>query len=105
MVRELEATCREQGVSYKLGIVATGDQFVASAAKERWIAETFGAVASEMESCAVAQVAFVNRIPYAVIRVISDEADGKTPEDYPTFVARSAQRSSEILIAWLKTLP
>ena len=105
MVRELEATCREQGVSYKLGIVATGDQFVASAAKERWIAETFGAVASEMESCAVAQVAFVNRIPYVVIRVISDEADGKTPEDYLTFVARSAERSSEILMAWLKALP
>ena len=103
-VRLLESVCRERHVPYTLGIVATGDQFVASAAKERWIADTFGAVASEMESCAVAQVAFVNRVPYAAIRVISDEADGKTPEDYPTFVAHSAQRSSEILIAWLKTL-
>lgn len=103
-VRSLESVCRERHVPYTLGIVATGDQFVASAAKERWIADTFGAVASEMESCAVAQVAFVNRVPYAAIRVISDEADGKTPEDYPTFVAHSAQRSSEILIAWLKTL-
>ena len=103
-VRSLESVCRERHVPYTCGIVATGDQFVASAAKERWIADTFGAVASEMESCAVAQVAFVNRVPYAAIRVISDEADGKTPEDYPTFVAHSAQRSSEILIAWLKTL-
>lgn len=103
-VRSLESVCRERHVPYTRGIVATGDQFVASAAKERWIADTFGAVASEMESCAVAQVAFVNRVPYAAIRVISDEADGKTPEDYPTFVAHSAQRSSEILIAWLKTL-
>lgn len=103
-VRSLESVCRERHVPYTLGIVATGDQFVASATKERWIADTFGAVASEMESCAVAQVAFVNRVPYAAIRVISDEADGKTPEDYPTFVAHSAQRSSEILIAWLKTL-
>ena len=103
-VRSLESVCRERHVPYTRGIVATGDQFVASAAKERWIADTFGAVASEMESCAVAQVAFVNRVPYAAIRVISDEADGKTPEDYPTFVAHSAQRSSEILMAWLKTL-
>ena len=103
-VRSLESVCRERHVPYTRGIVATGDQFVASAAKERWIADTFGAVASEMESCAVAQVAFVNRVPYAAIRVISDEADGKTPEDYPTFVAHSAQRSSEILIAWLMTL-
>ena len=103
-VRSLESVCRERHVPYTRGFVGTGDQFVASAAKERWIADTFGAVASEMESCAVAQVAFVNRVPYAAIRVISDEADGKTPEDYPTFVAHSAQRSSEILIAWLKTL-
>ena len=105
MVRTMEAVCREKGVRYRLGIVATGDQFVASRERERSIAQTFGAVTAEMESGAVAQVAFVNRCPYAAIRVISDEADGQTPDDYPTFVSQSAQKSSEILLAWLKTLP
>ena len=104
MVRSFEAVCREKKIPYKLGIVATGDQFVASRERGRRIVETFGAVTAEMESGAVAQVAFVNRLPYAVIRVISDEADGRSPDDFSNFVSHSAQKSSKILLDWLKNL-
>ena len=101
LVAEFDAVCKAQGVKHLVGIIATGDQFIASDAKRRWIVETFGAVTGEMESGAVAQVAYINQCPYAILRVISDEADGAATVDFPTFVRAAAKTSSEIVLAWL----
>lgn len=101
LIAEFDTVCRAQGVKHLVGIIATGDQFIASDAKRRWIVETFGAVTGEMESGAVAQVAYINQCPYAILRVISDEADGAATVDFPTFVRAAAKTSSEIVLAWL----
>ena len=101
LIAEFDAVCKAQGVKHLVGIIATGDQFIASDAKRRWIVETFGAVTGEMESGAVAQVAYINQCPYAILRVISDEADGAATVDFPTFVRAAAKTSSEIVLAWL----
>ena len=101
LIAEFDAVCKTQGVQHLVGIIATGDQFIASDAKRRWIVETFGAVTGEMESGAVAQVAYINQCPYAILRVISDEADGAATVDFPTFVRAAAKTSSEIVLAWL----
>ena len=60
------------GAKTLCGTIASGDQFLADPAKKRQIAETFGAAACEMEGAAIAQVAYVNRTPFAVLRAISD---------------------------------
>lgn len=101
LAAQLEAVCRESGVRYVAGVIATGDQFIASDEKRAWIVRTFGAVTGEMESGAVAQVAYVNQCPYAILRVISDEADGAATVDFPTFVKQAAKTSSQIVLAWL----
>lgn len=102
IVRELDAVCAAQGVNHRVGIVATGDQFVASHERRQWIADTFRAVAVEMEAGAIAQVCFVNKIAFCAIRVISDEASGDVHIDYPTFVKSAAATSSKITLAWLR---
>ena len=80
------------------GVVATGDQFIADAAKKKWISETFGAVACEMEGGAVGQVCEANNVPFAVIRSISDGADGAAVEDYPSFARHAAEISAKIVL-------
>jgi adenosylhomocysteine nucleosidase len=57
------------------GTLASGDQVIASAKKKRWLATTFNALAVDMESAAVAQIATLNHIPWLVIRAVSDQAD------------------------------
>ena len=61
----------------KRGRVASGDQFIAGKEiKEKIIAIT-NAKCTEMEGAAIAQVAYRNAVPYAVLRAISDKADDR----------------------------
>jgi adenosylhomocysteine nucleosidase len=57
-----------------------------------------------MEGCAVAQVAYVNNTPFAVVRAISDSADGEATMDYPTFLPIAARNSAcltkALVITW-----
>lgn len=80
------------------GIIASGDQFVSDKKLKEEINKTFDALAVEMEGAAIAQVATRNKIPFAVIRVISDLADGKTEEYKNVF----EKKTSEILAEAIK---
>lgn len=94
----LLAAARDISVNASVGTVATGDTFVASKeARERIVSE-FSASACEMEGAAVAQVAYVNSVPFAVIRAISDSADGEATMDYPTFMPIAAKISTALTL-------
>ena len=88
----------------KLGRVATGDQFVNSKAlKEKIIADT-AAKCTEMEGAAIAQVAYVNGVPFVILRAISDKADDSADMDYPTFEKLAAQNCAAVTEALAKRL-
>lgn len=88
----------ESGAKVFRGVIASGDQFIADAEKKRQIVERFGAVACEMEGGAVGQVCTANQVPFAVVRTISDSADGGAVEDYPAFAKKSAELSARIVL-------
>ncbi len=90
------------GYPARLGIVATGDRFVSSAADKSDIVANFDADACEMEGCAVAQVAFVCKTPFVVIRAISDSADEGSCMDYAKFLPIAAERSAMLTLALVK---
>ena len=80
----------------RIGRVASGDLFVAEkTAKERIIEKT-GAICTEMEGAAIAQVAYRNRVPFVILRAISDKADDSAEMDYPTFETLAAHRCARI---------
>lgn len=87
------------GLAVKSGTVATGDKFIASADDKHRIAETFSASVCEMEGCAIAQTAYVNSTPFAVVRAISDSADGEATMDYPTFLSIAAANSTKLTLS------
>lgn len=91
----IDGISRALGVNTFRGTIASGDQFVASANKKREIFEKFGAVACEMEGASIGQTCYVNNVPFAIIRSISD---GKGEAlDYFTFSELAAQQSIKIL--------
>ena len=87
----------ELGIRCVAGVIASGDQFVSSAEKKRYITENFGAIACEMEGAAIAHVCYVNGVRCVVIRAISDSADGSAHMDYGEFVKIAAANSAKIL--------
>jgi len=93
---------RGLGINAVAGVIASGDCFVSSADKKKYISDTFGAVACEMEGAAVAQVCYVNRVKYAVIRAISDNADGTADMDYGEFSKIAARNSAEVVKSLLR---
>ncbi len=101
---KIEEAAHDLGVKTKRGNIVSGDQFIADKAKKDYLVENFGGIACEMEGGAVGQVCAVNNVPFAVVRAISDSADGSAHEDYPTFVRKSAEKSAKIIISLANTL-
>jgi adenosylhomocysteine/aminodeoxyfutalosine nucleosidase len=93
-----------KGLTLKEGIIATGDQFVADSARKRWIGETFGADALEMEGAAVAVVCDALDVPFFVLRAISDAADMDAGFDFDTFLESSAKISADFILAMVDAL-
>lgn len=67
------------------GRVLTGDQFVASRAVKDYLKSNFDGLCAEMEGGAIAQAAWLNHVPFVIIRAISDKADDSAQMDYPEF--------------------
>lgn len=86
------------------GRIASGDQFVADQNTKDFIIKEFGAYAVEMEGAAIAQAAALNKVPFLVIRAISDKADGSAEMDYPTFEAQAAEHSFKLTMHILKEI-
>ena len=71
--------------------IATGDQFIKSSdVRNRIMEDLPDMYAVEMEGAAVAQVCWEHKIPFAVMRTISDTANEHSPMDYPKFLHRVA---------------
>ena len=81
-----------------VGRVVSGDQFIASKEKKEWLVENFAGFCTEMEGAAIAHCAYLNNIPFLVIRAISDKADDSAQMDYPTFEALAIERSIKLML-------
>ena len=80
----------------KTGRVASGDQFVADKELKNRIIERTQGLCTEMEGAAIAQTAYRNRVPFVILRAISDKADDSAQMDYPTFERIAAHRCAEV---------
>ena len=93
-----EAALAGTGAKVFDGVIASGDRFVADPETKKRIVGLFGAAACEMEGGAIGQVCAANGVPFAVVRTMSDSADGGAVEDYPAFVEKAAAVSAHIVI-------
>lgn len=87
------------------GRVVTGDQFIYGKEKKEWLSATFGGYCTEMEGGAIAQAAYVNHIPFLVIRAISDKADDSATMDYQEFEAKAIAHSVKLMLEIVARLP
>jgi adenosylhomocysteine nucleosidase len=87
-----------------IGRVLSGDQFIDQTEVKKRLINQFAGDCVEMEGAAVAQSAYLNGIPFVILRAISDKADGSDFMDYPVFEKEAAAFCATLVKAFLKNM-
>ena len=88
---------REQNVNVKEGIIASGDIFVTDVKMKEKIVKEFDADCTEMEGAAIAQVCILDKIPFIIIRSISDIPNGNNKITFDEFIRTASQRTADFI--------
>lgn len=86
------------------GRVVSGDQFISDKDKKQWLVDHFAGYCTEMEGAAIAHAAYLNQIPFLIIRAISDKADDSASVDYPAFEAKAIEHSVKLILELCRQL-
>lgn len=99
-MRKLLCSClQEKGIPYKVGTIATGDLFLHKEEQKTRINSRFGAIAGEMEGGSIGHVCYVNKVPFAILRSISDGEGGAM--DYEAFAEKAALQSILVVVDFI----
>jgi len=82
----------------KVGTILTGDQTISSADKKKWLWETFQGDCVEMEGAAVGMVCSWNRVPFVIIRAITDLADDNARVGFRQAMSTQAKESARVVL-------
>ena len=81
----------------------SGPTFVDNAAYREWAWQTFHADALDMETAAVAHVAYVNEVPFIAFRALSDLAGGGgSKNESAVFFKLAANNSATVVMAYVR---
>jgi len=88
---------RKNEYKIKVGTIASGDIFCTEKTMKEKIQSKFNADAVEMEGAAIAQVCYLDKIPFIIVRSISDDPNGKNNITFDEYLELAAKRCGEIL--------
>ncbi len=104
LVNLAEKVIKEQNINCKKGVIASGDQFIASKEQKDFILSEFSAIACEMEGASIGHVCYVNDVKFLVLRAISDSADNSSHMDYPTFLKMASENSTKVTLGLIERI-
>lgn len=99
LIAKAKESCEEVNpdISVYVGRVVSGDQFISSDEKKTFLVNQFDGYCAEMEGAAMAQVAYLNQIPFVIIRAISDKADHSATMNYNDFEEQAIVHTVRLL--------
>ncbi len=99
LIEAAKQACQEAvpDINVFTGRVVSGDQFVTAKGVKEKLVENFNGFCTEMEGAAIAQAAYLNEIPFLIIRAISDKADDSASMDYGEFERKAIDHSVKLL--------
>ena len=94
---------KTEGITIHGGLIVTGDWFVDSKEKAREIVGHFPeAKAIDMESCAIAQTCYINKVKFISFRVVSDiplrDTDASQYHDFWNTVAEHSFQTTRVFV-------
>lgn len=99
-IKELQNRQNEYRVHY--GTIISADQFVENREMMLELGQEFKAIAKDMESAAIGQVCYLNKIPSSVVRGISDNSGAQAKCEYQKNPQRSISNAGEVLFQLLQ---
>lgn len=88
---------KDKDIKIKIGTIATGDIFCTETKMKNKIKEKFEADAIEMEAASIAQVCYLDKIPFIILRSISDTPNGNNEITFEQYLELASKRCAEIL--------
>ena len=104
LIKHALTAVEKVGLPVTIGRIGSGDQFVSSPEVKERIWKLFKLKCCEMEGAAIAQTCYLNKIPFVVIRAISDNADEGADVNYERFFRESAIKENCIIKNMLEAL-
>ena len=97
------SVCEKVNTEVKVfsGRIVSGDQFICDKEVKDKLVENFHPLCTEMEGAAIGQAAYLNEIPFLVVRAISDKADGSAQMDYSEFEKAAVDHSVRLTLNML----
>ena len=86
------------------GRICSGDQFISTKEQKDEIIKNFGGLCCEMEGGAIAQVCYLNNIPFVILRIVSDSPNETEYIDYKAFEVEAANRCAKIVLESIKNM-
>ena len=99
---KLAECCKGLGAHVTVGRIATGDLFVVYRRKREFIAFEFDAVCCEREGAAVGHACYMNKVPFAIMRSISDDMKFNKVENYEEFKQLAVDREIKALKKFIR---
>lgn len=85
------------GINAIIGRVVSGDQFISDKDTKSRLISLYQGDCAEMEGASIAHGAYLNKIPFVIIRAISDKADDSSEMEYPVFERAAAKHSARLV--------
>ena len=85
------------GINAIVGRVVSGDQFISDKDTKNRLISLYQGDCAEMEGASIAHGAYLNQIPFVIIRAISDKADDTSEMEYPVFERAAAKHSARLV--------
>ncbi|AQX53668.1 5'-methylthioadenosine/S-adenosylhomocysteine nucleosidase [Priestia flexa] len=87
------------------GLIATGDSFMNDPVRVEFVRSKFPELmAAEMEAAAVAQVCHQFKVPFVIIRALSDIAGKESDVSFDQFLEKAAVNSTNLVLNFLSKL-
>jgi adenosylhomocysteine nucleosidase len=82
------------------GVGVSGSAFLANPQYRNYLSDVLDAQAVDMETAALAQVAYANRVPYSALRSLSDLAGGDDFTDVGAFFGSGLAENNEAAVTF-----
>lgn len=96
-IQNVENKIKDKTYKITTGVIASGDIFCTEVPMKNKIYSKFNAECVEMEGAAIAQVCYLDKIPFVVLRSISDSPNGNNTIVFDEFVKLASKRCADIL--------
>lgn len=96
-IEETIKRIKDKDFKIKVGTIASGDIFCTEPKMKEKIRNKFNADCIEMEGSAIAQVCKLDKIPFLVVRSISDKPNGQNEITFDKFLEKASRRCAYII--------